>query len=96
MAEPRSPGPEPAGWIVNAPVTTPWFFPDEHMAVSEGLLDAPGLQAFRAPERHRHAQTLAPQCFLGRPRLYRGQAAALLLETRSRINPAAALSQFAP
>lgn len=96
MSEPRPTGPVPAGSIVNAPLTTPWFYPDEPRAVSEGLLNAPGLQAFRAHGKHREARTQVPQCLLGRLRLYRGQAAAPLLETRSRINPAAALLQFAP
>ena len=29
-----------AGWVIDASVTMPWFFPDEATPFTEGLLDA--------------------------------------------------------
>ena len=38
-----------AGWVVDASVTMPWFFPDEATQFTEGLLDALGVQVLWAP-----------------------------------------------
>lgn len=42
-------GPAPAGWVVDASVTMPWFFADEATPFTEGLLDALGAQVLWAP-----------------------------------------------
>ena len=49
MAEPTASGPAPAGWVIDASVTMPWFFADEATPFTEGLLDALGAQALWAP-----------------------------------------------
>ena len=41
--------PTHAGWVIDASVTMPWFFPDEATAFTEGLLDALGAQPLWAP-----------------------------------------------
>ena len=46
--EPPS-GPAPAGWVIDASVTMPWFFADEATPFTEGLLDALGEQVIWAP-----------------------------------------------
>lgn len=46
--EPPS-GPAPAGWVIDASVTMPWFFADEATPFTEGLLDALGAQVLWAP-----------------------------------------------
>jgi predicted nucleic acid-binding protein len=38
-----------AGWVIDASVTLPWFFPDEATPFTEGLLDAMGAQTWWAP-----------------------------------------------
>jgi predicted nucleic acid-binding protein len=38
-----------AGWVIDASVTLPWFFPDEATPFTEGLLDALGMQPLWAP-----------------------------------------------
>jgi len=38
-----------AGWVIDASVTMPWFFPDEATSFTEGLLDALGDQVLWAP-----------------------------------------------
>lgn len=38
-----------AGWVIDASVTMPWFFPDEATPFTEGLLDALGDQVLWAP-----------------------------------------------
>ena len=38
-----------AGWVIDASVTMPWFFPDEATPFTEGLLDALGAQPLWAP-----------------------------------------------
>lgn len=38
-----------AGWVIDASVTLPWFFPDEATPFTEGLLDALGAQPLWAP-----------------------------------------------
>lgn len=38
-----------AGWVIDASVTLPWFFPDEATPFTEGLLDALGTQPLWAP-----------------------------------------------
>lgn len=46
----RAPKRPPAGgWVIDASVTMPWFFPDEATAFTEGLLDAIGVQTLWAP-----------------------------------------------
>ena len=37
------------GWVIDASVTMPWFFPDEATPFTEGLLDALGAQPLWAP-----------------------------------------------
>jgi predicted nucleic acid-binding protein len=37
------------GWVLDASVTLPWFFPDEASRFTEGLLDALGAQPLWAP-----------------------------------------------
>ena len=49
MAEPTASGPAPAGWVIDASVTMPWFFADEATPFTEGLLDALGEQVIWAP-----------------------------------------------
>ena len=54
MAETPSTGPRSsdqagAGWIIDASVTMPWFFPDEATPFTERLLDALGEQDLWAP-----------------------------------------------
>jgi predicted nucleic acid-binding protein len=38
-----------AGWVIDASVTMPWFFPDEATPFTDGLLDALGEQVLWAP-----------------------------------------------
>lgn len=38
-----------AGWVIDASVTLPWFFPDEATPFTEGLLDALATQPLWAP-----------------------------------------------
>ncbi len=38
-----------AGWVIDASVTLPWFFPDEATPFTEGLLDAMGTHTWWAP-----------------------------------------------
>jgi predicted nucleic acid-binding protein len=42
-------GPASAGWVIDASVTMPWFFPDEATRFTEGLLDALSEQLLWAP-----------------------------------------------
>ena len=46
MAGPRGrlEPPPGAGWVIDASVTMPWFFPDEATPFTEALLDALGTQ----------------------------------------------------
>ena len=37
------------GWVIDASVTMPWFFPDEATPFTEGLLDTMGAQLIWAP-----------------------------------------------
>ena len=37
------------GWVIDASVTMPWFFPDESTPFTEGLLDALSAQPLWAP-----------------------------------------------
>ena len=41
--------PAASGWVIDASVTLPWFFPDEATPFTEGLLDALAKQALWAP-----------------------------------------------
>lgn len=47
--DPQSTGTAAAGWVIDASVTMPWFFPDEATPFTEGLLDALGAQPIWAP-----------------------------------------------
>ena len=49
MAESFPAEPVPVGWVIDASVTMPWFFPDEATPFTEGLLDALGSQPLWAP-----------------------------------------------
>jgi predicted nucleic acid-binding protein len=49
LAAPATRTPPPAGWVIDASVTLPWFFPDEATAFTEALLDAMGDQPIWAP-----------------------------------------------
>ena len=49
MAEEPSSGSLPAGWVIDASVTMPWFFADEATPFTEGLLDTLGTRALWAP-----------------------------------------------
>lgn len=49
MARQPATGPTSPGWVIDASVTMPWFFPDEATPFTEGLLDALGTQALWAP-----------------------------------------------
>ncbi len=42
-------GSNAAGWVIDASVTMPWFFPDEATPFTEGLLDALAAQPLWAP-----------------------------------------------
>ncbi len=42
-------GSAPAGWVIDASVTMPWFFADEATPFTERLLDALGSQLLWAP-----------------------------------------------
>ena len=47
--ERASANPVCAGWVIDASVTMPWFFPDEATPFTEGLLDDLGAQVIWAP-----------------------------------------------
>lgn len=49
MAEVLTTGAATPGWVIDASVTLPWFFPDEATPFTEGLLDALGEQVLWAP-----------------------------------------------
>jgi predicted nucleic acid-binding protein len=49
MAKSPSAAPVSAGWVIDASVTMPWFFPDEATPFTEGLLDALGAHELWAP-----------------------------------------------
>ena len=40
MAPTPAPVPASSGWVIDASVTMPWFFPDEATPFTEGLLDS--------------------------------------------------------
>ena len=44
-----APAPARAGWVIDASVTMPWFFPDEATPFTEGLLDALGAHELWVP-----------------------------------------------
>ena len=48
-AEQASATPGSAGWVIDASVTMPWFFPDEATPFTESLLDELGAQVIWAP-----------------------------------------------
>ena len=49
LAQRTSPIAVPVGWVIDASVTVPWFFPDEATPFTERLLDALGAQEMWAP-----------------------------------------------
>ena len=49
LAKPVSTAAVPAGWVIDASATMPWFLPDEATPFTEGLLDALGAQAIWVP-----------------------------------------------
>ena len=49
MAEASATAVTQTGWVIDASVTMPWFFPDEATPFTEGLLDALGDQVLWAP-----------------------------------------------
>ena len=49
MAERSATAVTKTGWVIDASVTMPWFFPDEATPFTEGLLDALGDQVLWAP-----------------------------------------------
>lgn len=49
MAVSPAPAPASAGWVIDASVTMPWFFPDEATPFTEGLLDSLGNQELWVP-----------------------------------------------
>jgi predicted nucleic acid-binding protein len=47
---PKAPtAPTASGWVIDASVTMPWFFPDEATPFTESLLDSLGAQPIWAP-----------------------------------------------
>ena len=96
MIEPQSTRSMPAGWIVDAMVTTLWLVPAESTPFVEGRFDALDAHVVWTPRKHREARTKLPPCILGRPRPHHGLATAALLEIRSRITLATALSRLVP
>lgn len=49
MATAASADNAPTGWVIDASVTMPWFFPDEATPFTEGLLDAMSDHVMWAP-----------------------------------------------
>jgi predicted nucleic acid-binding protein len=49
MAQALPADPVAAGWVIDASVTMPWFFPDEAKPFTEKLLDSLGEQVLWAP-----------------------------------------------
>ncbi len=49
MAASPEPAGASAGWVIDASVTMPWFFPDEATPFTEGLLDALGAHELWVP-----------------------------------------------
>ena len=49
MAASSAPGGASAGWVIDASVTMPWFFPDEATTFTEELLDSLGNQELWVP-----------------------------------------------
>ena len=49
MAASLAPAAANAGWVIDASVTMPWFFPDETTTFTEGLLDSLGKQELWVP-----------------------------------------------
>jgi predicted nucleic acid-binding protein len=49
MAQSLVPAATSAGWVIDASVTMPWFFPDEATPFTEGLLDSLGVHELWAP-----------------------------------------------
>ncbi len=90
MAEQVSSGAAPAGWVIDASVTMPWFFPDEATPFTEGLLDALGNQAIWAPALWVIACTNVRQSAQRRRRINahrRSEIAAELGELPVRLDP---------
>ena len=49
MAASSAPGGASVGWVIDASVTMPWFFPDEATTFTEELLDSLGNQELWVP-----------------------------------------------
>lgn len=68
-AQEPSSGPPPAGWVIDAPVTRPWFFAGEATPWTEGLLDGLRALALRAPALGVVEGTNVPRSAPRRPRI---------------------------
>lgn len=51
------------GWVIDASVTMPWFFPDEATPFTEALLDTLGKYELWAPTLINRTQTAAMSIF---------------------------------
>lgn len=80
MAEPPSTGLAAAGWVIDASVTMPWFFPDEATPFTEGLLDALGAQVLWAPSLWVLECTNVLQNALRRKRIHANRRAEIAVE----------------
>ena len=90
LAEPRPAAPMGAGWIIDASVTMPWFFPDEATPFTEGLLDSLAAQELWAPTLWVLECTNVLQSAQRRRRIEasrRAQIAAELSELPVRLDP---------
>ena len=90
LAEPRPAAPMGTGWVIDASVTMPWFFPDEATSFTEGLLDSLAAQELWAPALWVLECTNVLQSAQRRRRLEasrRAQIAAELSELPVRLDP---------
>ena len=89
-AESRPAAPTGAGWVIDASVTMPWFFPDEATPFTEGLLDSLAAQELWAPALWVLECTNVLQSAQRRRRIAasrRAQVAAELSELPVRLDP---------
>ena len=87
----RAIDPGAAGWVIDASVTMPWFFPDEATPFTERLLDALGEQGLWAPALWVLECTNVLQSAQRRRRIdarRRAQIAAELVQLPVRLDPA--------
>jgi predicted nucleic acid-binding protein len=80
MAPAPSRGSAPAGWVVDASVTMPWFFPDEATPFTERVLDALGERVFWAPSLWVFECTNVLQSAQRRRRIDTGRRAEIAVE----------------